>query len=214
MHNTDVCQSPNGWNSKYNFVVDIFTSIKGIIVFASVAMVLPWLSLHVLPIEVDLIGNLYRHIGPTMPFLIFFSCYTIAGLWLVTFKVTNRDEATDVLNHTEKISGWIVPIGIIGTYHALIEVLAPKNIDFSFHIMHALYSTLIAMIIYVVVGITSEFIKKVRNYPSQDAEDKGNFHKASSDNYLILKQIEVTGCVIGICAFIYYLITKAVLLSS
>ena len=213
MHDAATCQSPNDWNSKYNFVANVFISIKEIIVFASLAIILPWLSLHVLPAEVDLIDNLYEHIGPTMPFLIVFSCYTIAGLWLVTFKVTNSDEATNVLNHTEKISGWIIPIGMIGTYYALSEVLALKSVNFAAH-MHAMYSTLIALVIYVAVGISSEFIKKVKNYPGQDTEGEGNFHKASSDNYLILKQIEITGCVIGVCAFIYYLITKIVLLSS
>ena len=187
-------------------VVTIYEAGKEITVFVFLALILPWLSLRVLPDpDIDLIDNLYRHIGSTMPFLIAFSCYAIAGLWLVAFKVTNDRDAANILIHTEKISEWIIPIGMIGTYYALSEVLSLEIVDFSAH-MQAMYSTLIALVIYVAVGISSEFIKKVRNYNLQ-VQAKCSARKSGSDNHLIVRQIEITGCVIGVSAFIYYLIT-------
>ena len=189
-------------------IISIFRTIKEVIVFVAVAIVLPWLSLRVLP-DIDLIGELYKHIGPTMPFLIVFSCYAIAGLWLVAFHATNGRDASSILKHTEKISEWIIPIGMIGTYYALSEVLSLQSVDFSSH-MHAMYSTLIALVIYVAVGIGSEFIKKAKPYPIQDNPTEDSLQKSSSDNHLIVRQIEITGCVIGVSAFIYYLIASAI----
>ena len=190
--------------------ISMFMASKEIIIFVFLAIVLPWLSLRVLPSsDMDLIDNLYKHIGPTTLFLIAFSCYAIAGLWLVAFHATNSCDASSILKHTEKISEWIIPIGMIGTYYALSEVLGHQNIDFSSH-MHAMYSTLIALIIYVVVGIISEFIKKARHYPNQDTKADNDTHNIRSESHLIVRQVETTGCVIGVSAFIYYLISSTV----
>ena len=193
-----------------SITINMFTAIKEIMIFVFLAIVLPWLSLRVLPgPDMDLIDNLYKHIGPTTPFLIAFSCYAIAGLWLVMFQATNSCDASSILKHTEKISEWIIPIGMIGTYYALSEVLGHQSINFSSH-MHAMYSTLIALTIYVAVGIVSEFIKKAKHYPSQDAKADNDTHNPRSENHLIVRQIETTGCVIGVSAFIYYLISSTI----
>ena len=186
----------------------MFTAIKEITVFVFLAIVLPWLSLRVLPgSDIDLIDNLYKHIGPTMPFLIAFSCYAVAGLWLVIRHATNSSEASTILKHTEKISEWIIPIGMIGTFYALSEVLGHQSVNFSSH-MHAMYSTLIALTIYVVVGIGSEFIKKAKYYPSQDTKVDNDTDNPRSEVHLVVRQIEATGCVIGVSAFMYYMISS------
>ena len=56
----------------------------------------------------------------------------------------------------------------------------------------------------------SEFIKKAKPYPIQDNPTEDSLQKSSSDNHLIVRQIEITGCVIGVSAFIYYLIASAI----
>ena len=203
-------RSTNVIQQARDIVVTIITATKEIAIFVFLAIVLPWLSLQVLPgPDMDLIDKLYKHIGPTMPFLIAFSCYAISGLWLVMFHVTNSGDASSILKHTEKISEWIIPIGMIGTYYALSEVLGHQNIDFSAH-MHAMYSTLVALTIYVSVGIGSEFIKKVKHYSKQDTRINSDAHSPQSENHLIIKQIETTGCVIGVSAFIFYLISSTI----
>ena len=187
--------------------VSMFMASKEIMIFVFLAIVLPWLSLRVFPgSDMDLIDNLYKHIGPTTPFLIAFSCYAIAGLWLVAFHTTNSSDASSILKHTEKISGCIILIGMIGTYSALIEVLGHQGIAASSQ-RHAMYSTLIALIIYVVVDIGGEFIKKARHYPNQDTKVDNETHNIRSESHLIVRQTETTGCVIGVSAFIYYLIS-------
>ena len=192
---------------------NMFTAIKEVMVFVFLAIVLPWLSLRVLPgADMDLTDNLYKHIGPTTPFLIAFSCYAIAGLWLVMFHATDSRDASSILKHTEKISEWIIPIGMIGTYYALSEVLGRQSINFSSH-MHAMYSTLIALTIYVAVGIVSEFIKKVKHYPKPDAKADKDTHNRRSEDHLMVRQIETTGCVIGVSAFIYYLASSTIVTS-
>ena len=154
--------------------------------------------------------GLQAAVGPTLLFLVVFSFYAFGGLWLAFDKQTSNHDIPSILEHTETIAGLIVPIGMIGTYWALVKVLSSGDIDFSAH-MNALYSTLIALITYACVLIASEFIKRIK---AVAATESGNTAGTALKGTLIMQQIEIAGFWMGACLFVYLALKSSGILST
>ena len=166
------------------------------------ALALPLISLQLFPMQAEvLLDKLQTAVGPTMPFLIVFSFYAFAGLQLTFNKPKGDHSILSILNHTENIAALIIPMGMIGTYIALVQVLSSGDVDFTAH-MNAFYSTLIALITYVVVLIGSEFIIRIKG-PSTETIRTEDVPKMISKNTLTMQQIISAGFSMSVCLFIY-----------
>ena len=182
-------------------------AIKRTLLFV-LALATPVISLQLFPVEAEaLMDALRKSVGPTMPFLVIFSFYSLAGLLIASQQKTDDRKALDILSHTQAIASLIIALGMLGTYYALIQVFSSGNADFSAH-MNALYSTLIALITYIVVLCGAEFVKRLKITAVETAKAE-SLSKTASSHSMTIQQIEMAGLLMGVCLFVYLALASA-----